>query len=126
MFLDKIWVRIKGELLTLKEDLSSRGEANETDKELLERLERRFFGSGSPAGVDEDASRRLDRLAKKINSLSEDRAGTDERGYGAAGSEQPLSLQDLEQALNELKGRKAQKSDEPSHTQPPANPRRLG
>jgi len=39
MFLDKLWVRIKGELLTLRDDLSSSSDLRDKAAVLLARLE---------------------------------------------------------------------------------------
>ncbi len=106
MFFDKLFVRIKGELLSLKEDLSAEDDLRGRAEILLRRLE------GKPGGVEENA--------------------TDERRTALTGGEsrqaEPTRTEvpaDLRQEWEDLMRRREEKKAL-SDDAPPPNPRELG
>ena len=110
MFLDKLWIRIRGELLTLTEDLSTGQDVRDKAEALLATLERRVRG--------EDAETVPDRTGEG--------ASTTQRAGAVAGAE-PASLEEIEQQLEELKRRKDDLTRPGTQSdQTPPNPRKLG
>jgi hypothetical protein len=111
MFLDKLWLRIRGELLTLKEDFSSGDDLRERAANLLEKLEHRISGEdidyrATGSGVD---------------------SGHSQRGAHTVGRSDPPSLEDLEKEWDDLKKqRDASSADSEESGPPPPNPRELG
>lgn len=106
MLLDKLWVRIRGSLLTLKEDFSLGDDIRQKAQGLLERLdlheagEEKLPDAGSPAEVHraEDLKRRPTPTLEEIK-------------------------QEWEELLRSKESGKNQPRDTP---QQPPNPRRLG
>ncbi len=126
MLVDRLWLRIKGEFLALREDLAEEGALSRKADEFLRKLEARIGLSGSESDSQADASARVDALWKKM-----------ERDYGPERTTRPAqeepheaqspSLDDLEQAWEEVKGLRAQKKGETREEEaPPPNPRTLG
>ncbi len=111
MFLDKLWLRIRGELLTLKEDLSAGDDLRERAAKLLDKLEHSISGDDL---IDRATGTRVDSRRS--------RNSTDIPGR----SDLP-SLEDLERELDYLKQqRDASSSDSEESEPPPPNPRELG
>lgn len=111
MFLDKLWLRIRGELLTLKEDFTAGDDIRDRAANLLDRLEHRIsgedIGGSGKVGVVESRGAR----------------------YGAekAGGSDPMTLDDLKREwddLNKQRGGSPGDSDESGPPRP--NPRQLG
>jgi len=120
MLLDKLWVRIRGEFLALKDDLRGEGDVRQRAEQFLEKLERRVgeVCRGEESAQDIDA-----RLAAVSKRLEE---GTSNETLRSNCEDAP-SLQELHDSLAELQRARSQRSAETSSDQPlPPNPRRLG
>jgi hypothetical protein len=123
MFLDKLWLRIRGELLVLKEDLTGEGTLRERAEDFLEKLERRLSADDSTAEVRSDPLTRLDAMKRKID---EARSEGRDLERATASTDRP-SLDELERAWEELKKlREEKRRVSPEQGEPPPNPRRLG
>jgi hypothetical protein len=123
MFLDKLWLRIRGELLVLKEDLAGEGTLRERAEDFLDKLERRLSADDSPAEVRSDPVTRLDAMKRKID---EARAEGRDLEHATESTDRP-SLDELERAWEELKKlREEKRRVSPEQGEPPPNPRRLG
>ena len=116
MFLDKLWLRIRGEILTLKEDFSSGEDLRERAADLLDRLEHHV------SGRDDIHPGRDSGIASRANSGRDD-----------AGSRRDATdpyLKDLQRELDELKAQRNQRIEsveDPEESEPlPPNPRKLG
>jgi hypothetical protein len=108
MFFDKLWVRMKGELLAFKEDFPGAQEIREKGELLLQELERRW----------------RDFVEEKQDTRSAD-AETEEPSEREI--QAPAPLQDIErewEALLRLREEKKQNSEEDEAS--PPNPRTLG
>ncbi|MDQ7784317.1 MAG: hypothetical protein RDU20_15635 [Desulfomonilaceae bacterium] len=111
MFLDKLWLRIRGELLTLREDFSTSEDIRERAANLLSKLEKRIAGEevddhGRPRDVSSPLSR-----------------------YDAStvGPSDPPSLEDLKREWDDIsKQRRGTSGDSEEADSPPPNPRELG
>ena len=66
MLFEKLWVRIRGELLTLKEDLFERGELRQKAEDFLEKLEQKLESEDSRADSKLDFPKRLDKVREKM------------------------------------------------------------
>jgi len=111
MFLDKLWLRIKGELIILREDLSAGADLREKASLLLDKLEQRLDLSDS----DTQAQQR-ERPAGRSAEQAPESDSADSR-----------SLDDIQrewQELVKLRGETKGRDDETEP--PPPNPRTLG
>ncbi len=119
--LDKLWVRLKGELLLLKEEIFSDDDVREKAETLVEKLERRF-GTEDPDPAGRRAlSDRVEKLRRQLGRASDE--STVERREDA---DLP-SDRELEEALEEVKRRREQKRAKGSSSEAlPPNPRKLG
>jgi hypothetical protein len=107
MFFDKLWVRIKGELLTFRDDFAGAQEIREMGERLLQKLEGRLRG-----------------LAKG-NQASH--PGEAQCGEYSEKEAQASSLHDIEREWDELlKLREDRKQDSEKSETTPTNPRTLG
>jgi len=105
MFLEKLWLRLRGELLTFKEDLDAETDLRDKAATLLERLEKRLRGSEGP-----DSQRQRTEKADAGNQLPE-----------------LTSLRDIEKEWEELRRARQEKHEEPEPREDPkTNPRKLG
>lgn len=126
MFLDKLWVRIKGGILALKEDLDSDGELREKAEAFLDKLERRLERDDREPTELSDYPSRLDRVRKKMEAeLSEAR----EAARSSAETTRRRSPSDGEiheawEELVRLRNEKQAKQQKPESSS--ANPRKLG
>jgi hypothetical protein len=112
----KLWVRLKGELLTWKEDATSSGYESDQADALLKKLERMFATSSEP----KTSSGGLQERAGKIAELMERSAPPE---IGATGFHE--QLREAYDDLRSLKG--AGSGDSSVGTDAPEpNPRRLG
>jgi len=127
MLIGKLWVRIKGGLLLLKEDLAAEGEVREKAEAFLEKLEALFRDPGVKEGVSTDNAARLDAVREKIEVASKQATLSEES--------QPPDLEqisrptedELMREWDELTARRGrQKGDSPDKEVPSPNPRRLG
>lgn len=116
MFLDKLWVRLKGQILCLKEDLYDSNLREEAES-LLEKVERRI-GFEKYDTDQRDLDERLSAAQEKIRSA---KGPEDLLGSQASGS----ALSELRQSLERLEAKKKQKQDDTEKTDP-VNPRVLG
>jgi hypothetical protein len=106
MLLDKLWVRIKGEFLSLKEDVSAAEDIKEKAELLLKKLEQRL--GLAERGIDPTES---DRTRNSIRDR-----GIDQE-----------SLREIERQWDELMQRKDREQAEPKQETPTKpNPRTLG
>lgn len=115
MFLDKLWVRIKGEILTIKEDLADsdlKGDA----QSFLEKLERRI-GFEKSDTENQDLDSRVEKVAKKIKEAEK----YEDLRPGAA---KETTIEELREALDKLESRKKQRNEKAAGRAP--NPRVLG
>jgi hypothetical protein len=110
MFIDKLWIRIKGELLTLKEDLAVTEDLRTKAGRLLDHVQERVIkGHAYPRAAD-----REDPVPP--------RGGSEEVSRRTR-----MNLADIEQEWQEIaKERDRQKGLDEETNSPPPNPRRLG
>lgn len=102
MFLEKLWVRLRGELIAFRDDMRSDEDLREKAEALLDRLEKRLSGV---AGEGDDRSEATPRV------------------------QQPdiQSLHEIQNEWEELQTRRERKHDRSEVAEPsPPNPRRLG
>ncbi|MFH0824172.1 MAG: hypothetical protein V2B18_15580 [Pseudomonadota bacterium] len=119
MFIDKLWVRIRGELLTLKDDYLDRDEIREKTETLLDRLDRLLEETPPRDGEKGDLHGRIDVMTNKIERAAHKTSAEDE-------ADAP-TRRELEQAWDELKSLRegTEREDSPSGSRP-VNPRILG
>jgi hypothetical protein len=123
MFLEKLWLRIRGELLLLKEDLTGEGALRERAEDFLEKLERRVSGEDVQEEPRSDPLTRLDAVKRKI-----EKARLQVPGHGSTTekTDRP-SVNELERAWEELKKLRDEKRRvSPEESEPRPNPRKLG
>lgn len=107
MFLEKLWVRLRGELLAFKENLADDKDLRESAERLLEKLETRLRATEAQGPQRQEQSR---------GSL--DKPGQD------SSSE---SLRSIEKEWQDLQRRRRQQDPESEDSVPPEqNPRKLG
>ncbi|MBI4963885.1 MAG: hypothetical protein HY913_11465 [Desulfomonile tiedjei] len=119
MFLDKLWVRIKGDLLIMKDDLAAGASLREKASILLARLE--------------ELVKDKELETREGNQESHSSKGSEERdaasGTSAASEDREhAALKDLRREWEELvklRDETGEKSKD-SGTPPPPNPRKLG
>jgi len=115
MVIDKLWLRIKGELLTLRDDLSEGENLRARAERLLQKLDEQFRQAPKEPGAsaEADAERDREQYAPET-SVEAGKAGT-------------RSLEEIEEEWRELvrlrNGTKAKPSP-PEQSGP--NPRKLG
>lgn len=111
MFLDKLWLRIKGELIILKEDLSAGADLRDKAAILLDKLEERLVASDLETQPTEGKTP-TDRYAQKASESESADSG---------------SLDDIQREWQELLKQKGESKDrEDEEEPPPPNPRTLG
>lgn len=120
MLLDKLWVRIRGEFLALKEDLSGEGDVRQKAEQFLDKLERRLGEACRGQAPVEDIDARLAAVSRRLQ----------ERNAGESSSatyDGAPTLEELHEAWEELRRLRSQHpGDAPDNPPPPPNPRRLG
>lgn len=122
IMLDKLWVRLKGELLLLKEEIFSDDDVRDKAETLVDKLERRFGSEDPDPAGRRDLSERVEKLRRRLGR------GSDEASKGRREDADLPSDRELEDALEELKRRREQKrakGGSSSQALPP-NPRQLG
>ena len=120
MLLDKLWVRIRGEFLALKEDLSGEGDVRQQAEQFLDKLERRLGEACRDEVPSRDIEARLAAVSKKLEEGST-------RESPVATCDDAPTLEELHEAWEELRRLRNQRSEDASAEQaPPPNPRRLG
>jgi len=118
MYFDKLWVRIKGDLLIIKDDLAAGENLRERATILLARLEDLLGNKESEGGEGTQEERHVEDSAQfKMESVdtvaAEDRSDT--------------ALQNIRHEWEELvKLREERQEDSQDSQAPPPNPRRLG
>jgi hypothetical protein len=113
MVIDKLWLRIKGELLTLKDDLSEGENLRARAERLLDKLEEQFKPAPTEpeASVEANANRELHSPEAPV----------------AVGKTAQRSIQELEEEWRELVRLRNETKAKPSPSEPPSpNPRKLG
>jgi len=122
MLLDKLWLRIKGELLLLKDDMAAGDDLRVKAETLLEKLERIL---GAPESKDERDADRTHRV-EGVHKKAEEAGGTADRQNLAQGEAAP-TLAELEKAWEELSRLRQEKKEGATDQAPPRpNPRKLG
>jgi hypothetical protein len=126
MFWGKLWVRIRGELLTLRDDLLGEGELGQRSREFLEKIERSLDGPDFKVNADGDVADRLDAVNRRLDEL-ERSLDASKRSYESPDRKADNSAEALEKALEELRrSRKTKKDQSAGSKAPPPNPRTLG
>ena len=120
MLLDKLWVRIKGEFLAFKEDLSGEGDVRQRAEQFLDKLERRLGEARRGEAPERDIDARLAAVSRKLEE------GGSGESFSPTCDDAP-SLEELHDAWEELRRLRTQRSGElPDDQVPPPNPRWLG
>jgi hypothetical protein len=115
MFWGKLWIKIKGDLFSLREDIASGGDLGQQAESFLDKLERRLGMTNFESHGSEDADARIEAVAREIAQAKD--------------LQKDASVPDLEleRAWDELrKGREPAKEAEDESPAPPPNPRKLG
>ena len=110
MLFEKLWVRIRGELLTLKEDLFERGELRQKAEDFLEKLEQKLESEDSRADSKLDFPKRLDKVREKMERAVNE-ARRESQLTSVRKSSDSITLEELETAWDELMKLKKQKND---------------
>jgi len=107
MFLEKLWLRLRGELLAFKEDFGDDKDLREKAERLLEKLETRL------RATEAEGPQR-----QKQRGASEDELGE---------APDPRSLRAIEEEWQDLQNQRRQQQPKPEATEPSEpNPRKLG
>ena len=115
MFLGKLWVRIKGEFLAAREDVSDGLDSRETGKRLLNKIQTILKGETPERPY---VPERTEETYQSSSGRREIHDLIDEHN-------DPKSMEEMERALEELK--KTQDQQENASTEPSGpNPRKLG
>jgi hypothetical protein len=125
MFFSKLWLRIKGELITLRQDLLNEGEIRQKALNLLEKMENSLRESGAEISRTSDAEKKLEEIAGKLEEYSahEQLSG----GGRYLGDREPPAARELEEAWNDLKrSRQDNSSSDSAGRDISPNPRKLG
>ncbi len=126
MFLDKLWIRIRGGLLSLKEDLAGDADLRSQAEDFLEKLESRLNLSPSERGRNRDPADRIDAIVKKMEDEQESPTSTGTQDRPTDHSE-ASSAREMERMWDDLLKKRekseGQTDDEDDHR---PNPRRLG
>ena len=126
MFLGKLWVRIRGELLTLRDDVLGEGKLSDKTKEFLDKVEYSLDAPASRYDSDRDLLERLDAVTRRVDEL-EKSIGARKETRDSRTAPGVRSVEALEKALDELKRSRESGEDQSSDEQsPPPNPRTLG
>ncbi len=112
MFLGKLWVRIKGEFLSAREEMFKEPDAQESSEGLLKKLERLFRGE-----AEKSQCLNHGEGSRELNCGQRENSGY-EKGYPKSFTESGTPSQDREDSTERKK--------ESSAKSPPANPRKLG
>ena len=105
MFLEKLWLRLRGEILALKEDLTAEMDLRDKAATLLETLERRVSGTDAQES-QRPAERESDRPERSAD---------------------PMSLRDIEKEWEDLRRERDKSRQEPGARESSGpNPRQLG
>ncbi|HMK34740.1 MAG TPA: hypothetical protein VK463_06720 [Desulfomonilaceae bacterium] len=109
MIFDKVWVRIKGELLAIRDDVSGAQEFRDKARRLLQKLESRTQGLTNSEKQPSDAAKPLEQESSRSKDQEE------------------TSMDDLEREWEEfLRLREDRKKADEESDAPPPNPRSLG
>jgi hypothetical protein len=120
MLLDKLWVRIRGEFLALKEDLSGEGDVRQRAEQFLDKLERRLGEACHGEAPAQNIDARLAAVSRKLDEASPGEALRTTR-------DDAPTLEELHEACEELRRLRSQPpGDAPDDSAPSPNPRRLG
>ncbi|MEW6115198.1 MAG: hypothetical protein AB1664_23915 [Thermodesulfobacteriota bacterium] len=127
MILDKLWVRIRGEFLNFKDEFFEGGELRRKSEEFLEKLERRLAGDSTSSETTPDLDSRLQALREKLEQLRAPSGQSEESVEHQGEGRIPSTLDELEQALDELLRLRAEKRPPADQSKAsPKNPRTLG
>ena len=129
MLLDRLWVRIRGQLLTLKEDLFVHGELRQKAEDFLGKLEEKLEGNDAKTDSRLDFPERLDAVQKKMEQAVNEARTASQTSSVRESSDSP-SLEELEAAWDELmklrKGNKPEPTTPEHKEKPPKSRRTLG
>jgi hypothetical protein len=115
MVIDKLWLRIKGELLTLRDDLSEGENLRARAEHLLQKLDEQFRQAPTEPGPSSEANAEQDRGQSSPETPVE------------AGKADPRSIGEIEEEWRELVRLRNGTKARPSPSEPPSpNPRKLG
>ncbi len=125
MFFSKLWLRIKGELITLRQDLLNEGEIRQKALNVLEKIENSLRESGAEISRTSDAEKKLEEIAGKLEEYSAQEQVAGSGRY--LGDTEPPTARELEEAWNELKqSREGNSSSAGAGQDISPNPRKLG
>ena len=126
MLLDRLWIRIKGGLLSLKEDIAGDTDLRSQAEHLLEKLESRLMLPSSEQDRSRDPAKRIDAILKKMEKEQDTKAYAGTRNLRIDRQEYPSVLEIEKMWDNYLKERDEKKvpTEDVKDDQP--NPRRLG
>ncbi len=126
MFLGKLWVRLRGELLTLRDDLTGEGELRGRSREFLEKVERSLNAPDFRADAEGDVVERIDALTRRLDHL-EKKLGVGTKAYESPVGADTHADEALDKALEEHKRTRENENDQsPGSKAPPPKPRSLG
>ena len=115
MVIDKLWLRIKGELLNLKDDLSEGENLRARAERLLQKLDEQL----RPA--------QLESKTPSEANVQQDRERSEPEAAKEVGETAPRSLQEIEAEWRELVRLRNETKAKPSDPESPwPNPRKLG
>jgi len=126
MFLDRLWIRIRGGLLSLKEDLAGDADLRSQAEDFLEKLENRLNLSPYERGRSRDPADRIDAIVKKMEDEQESATATGAQDRQTDHNEDP-STREMERMWDDLlKKREKSKGQTDHEDDHHPNPRRLG
>lgn len=118
MFFDKLWVRIKGDLLIIKDDLAASAHLREKAAILLSKLEELLIKRESPTG---EGTQKIPNTGESAASKLDSRTGL------ATEDSKDAELQDLRREWERLVELREERHEESKDSDvPPPNPRKLG
>jgi hypothetical protein len=126
MLLDRLWIRIKGELLSLKEDIAGDTDLRSQAELLLDRLESRLMLPSSEKDRSRDPAQRIDTILKRMEEEQDTKADADTQNLQADRQEHS-SVREIEKIWDDfLEKRDERKGQTEDAKDDQPNPRRLG
>jgi hypothetical protein len=123
MLLDKLWVRIRGQLLSLKEDLLDQGELRQKAEDFLAKLEEKMESDVSGTEPRPAIPERLDAVLNKMEQAVADARRAAQDSSETKRFDRP-TFEELEAAWEELlRLRKEKKSQPPAPEKEEASPK---
>ena len=126
MILDRLWIRIRGGLLSLKEDIAGDTELRSQAEDFLANLEKRLKLPPAEQDRSRDLTQRIDAIVKKIEEEQGPRADAVTQNLQTDRQEYP-SVREMEKMWDDyLKKRDERNRQTESAEDDGPNPRRLG